>query len=458
MDGELQTLLKGNNVDDIVCAWLLKAPQGVKTVKNYANFLESRADVQKDILDHINTHKENSEQRTALKQAWREADALSTARLKRTAEGLSEEIAQEPLPEIQQTQLVDCFRIIHGQFGDIADEDMGSDVILGKFFREFERRKPTMMEISKMRSIATAHLTPGSKRTRLSANVDVVYTEPVAGSIKLNPRFGNTNRTTDAHKFDEFFKLFTILINTWSVAGCTDITYGSGDSAIKRKYCCWHEAKRYFKIFNDKGWRLTRTYTFDSIIEYLTVVEELMRREAIQYAKRSLDPLPWSMALIKAADGDAFWKQEEDILVKLGTTNNPWLQETNAKGSKNGKGGKGGGGKGGKGGGKGGKGGGDSAYIAQRQAANTTTPIPDHVPGWRKFSFSKEDHFRKPICDPFNNNKGCPNKDCNRGRHCCNVRLKNGHICEGRHSRSSHDPAQHGEPMTLGRGKGKNNK
>ena len=98
MDGELSALLIANDVAEEVRTWLSNPTQGCTNLKAFANLLDSKNEVQSVILAHIPMHKESLKQRTGLKQAWREADAIVTHRLKRTAEGLQSEISDEPLP------------------------------------------------------------------------------------------------------------------------------------------------------------------------------------------------------------------------------------------------------------------------------------------------------------------------------------------------------------------------
>ena len=40
MDGELQTLMQANGVDDVVCKWLLAEPNEIKTVSGFLERLE----------------------------------------------------------------------------------------------------------------------------------------------------------------------------------------------------------------------------------------------------------------------------------------------------------------------------------------------------------------------------------------------------------------------------------
>ena len=97
MDGELSALLLTNGVHPDISAWLAHADQGCTTIKHFASFLDVKSDVQTSVLDYFQVHKNSGAQRTALKQAWREAEAINEARIKRIAEGLQAEVPDEPL-------------------------------------------------------------------------------------------------------------------------------------------------------------------------------------------------------------------------------------------------------------------------------------------------------------------------------------------------------------------------
>ena len=127
MDGELSSLFKANNIHADVTAWMVAPTQAITTLKSFANLLESRTDVQVVILNNIVTQKASVAQRTNLKQAWREADAIYTHRLKRTSEGLSSEIPDELLPDATQTNVLAAFQAHYKGLADIPNDEMGSD-------------------------------------------------------------------------------------------------------------------------------------------------------------------------------------------------------------------------------------------------------------------------------------------------------------------------------------------
>ena len=62
MDGELSALLTANNVHKDVMDWLAHADQGCTSLKNFANFIDAKSEVQDAILEHCTAHKASGTQ------------------------------------------------------------------------------------------------------------------------------------------------------------------------------------------------------------------------------------------------------------------------------------------------------------------------------------------------------------------------------------------------------------
>ncbi len=93
MQQNLKDLLKSNAVAQDCVEWLEQA--GCTTVKGFANWVESREEVQSLIVKAAvgGKYKDDRDQASKLKMAWREADGIVTGQLKRKAEGMQEEEA-----------------------------------------------------------------------------------------------------------------------------------------------------------------------------------------------------------------------------------------------------------------------------------------------------------------------------------------------------------------------------
>ena len=448
MQGELQALLQSNEVHDDVIDWLGHKDQSCTSIAKFANFLDDRTQVQAVILDHIAAHRRDGAQRTALKQAWREAEAINNARLKRTAEGLQAEAPEEPLGTVQQNNVLKAFKSHYASMNpNIPNHKMGSDTFLGIVWREFEIFRPKMYDMYKVKSLATAHLAPMTKRSRVG-HVDVVSTDATGGGyVAAMPK-----DKTPPHPFEAYLSLFLILINTWAVAGVKEFVYGVSPEIKKERYCEWSKAQAYREYFAEKGWRLMERHTINSVCVYIHHVEELVRGDAISMARdqEATSKLPWGECLIRAMKREEFWKQEEDTLSKLNPNN-----KGNSKG--NPKGGnapwkgdpKGGGKKSSKSDGSWQQGG-NSKGNPKGGTQTKHVPLPNPVQGFRLFKYSPVDHLNQPICKEVNTNVGCKVPCKKNQKHCCNVFLKDGRICESRnHVRMNHDPAQHGEPQYM---------
>ena len=152
---ELSALLKTNGVDERVISWLGEPAQSIRTLKNFANCVDSRSEVKATLLDKTPL-KDSVGQLAALKQAWREADGIASIQLKRSAEGLSEETIDEPLPHELHKSVMSVFRLYY-RF-DLKVEKIGTDSLIGRFKREFDKRQPTMYAFLKAKSLCTTLL------------------------------------------------------------------------------------------------------------------------------------------------------------------------------------------------------------------------------------------------------------------------------------------------------------
>ena len=131
----LAELLKDNGLPVVVGEQLAKAPSGLKTVKEFANFFESKGEVNSLFCRHIELLKNDGTAIANLKQAWREADALVERHLKRSATGLPEEALEDPLRSEVQGSLKATFFSTY-KF-EIPRVWQGVDSLLGCFHKVF---------------------------------------------------------------------------------------------------------------------------------------------------------------------------------------------------------------------------------------------------------------------------------------------------------------------------------
>ena len=110
------------------------------------------------------------------------------------------------------------------------------------------------------------------------------------------PTGGKGDDVTRAGTLLELLETLEVLANTWSVAGCFDITY----NAEQMKYVSWSEALAYVWEFRRRGGRLLPTRAGSSVITYITQVEECIRLKAIDYARNGGEK-PWAKCLMDAS-------------------------------------------------------------------------------------------------------------------------------------------------------------
>ena len=96
-DTPLAELLKSNGLPDDVLVELNKSPYKITTVKQFANYFETKAEVQSLFIVKIPKLKEEGDIIANLKQAWREAEACVCRSVKRAADRIPEEDLEDPL-------------------------------------------------------------------------------------------------------------------------------------------------------------------------------------------------------------------------------------------------------------------------------------------------------------------------------------------------------------------------
>ena len=158
-------LVDRNGVAPETVNWL--QDKGCLTVANFANWVDSRAEIASKIHDKT-PKKDDAADLSRLKQAWREADASITRGVKRTAEGLDAEGIDDPLQEQVFKAIIKSFRTFYNWPDNIDSRRIGCDSLHGRFRREFERRQPGMFPFLKARSFAKSERDGQVNKTKLS--------------------------------------------------------------------------------------------------------------------------------------------------------------------------------------------------------------------------------------------------------------------------------------------------
>jgi hypothetical protein len=288
-------LVDRNGVAPETVNWL--QDKGCLTVANFANWVDSRAEIASKIHDKT-PKKDDAADLSRLKQAWREADASITRGVKRTAEGLDAEGIDDPLQEQVFKAIIKSFRTFYSWPDNIDSRRIGCDSLHGRFRREFERRQPGMFPFLKAKSLAKSQRDGQVKKTKLSEGIELV--QAVARDVGDGPS-----------SLSKWFTGFDIVVNTWAVTGCFDVQFGGHT----KKYMHWADGIAYMFEFQSKANELRdRNIGDKQIFSYLSSVEEEMRSKAVEIA-RSESEVPWGESLKKAIKDYAhIWQEKRDIV------------------------------------------------------------------------------------------------------------------------------------------------
>ena len=331
--------------------------------------------------------------------AWRQAEAIYQRSLKRISEGLQDEPLDEALDVGVQDNVEENFKKFYS-WKAFQPEEIGADTLLGRVFREFQKWKPSMYAISKVKSVAiTQHSTHSAKRHCGGGVTVTVDGEDDADGYSMA-------------MFLSFLYALEVLCNTWALAGCFD----TESKEYPGKFAHWADTTAYYKVIRDNGTKELTQYTEDSVIVYCREVEEEFRRRAISLT-RSSEKIPWGAALAKVIkDNSNIWQNKRELLVRR-VTLTAHVGDSGPR-SKKGKG-------------------------SGKDAAPKGTTAKDKA----TWATARKDASGNDICKMFNDVRGCKDWCPAKRAHVCDVVLASGKTCLSKsHARTGHNPAQHGNP------------
>ena len=400
IDTQLQSILDQNDVSKEVQAQMKTAK--CLNVARFANWVEDRAELYKHFVEPTVVKDEPSEA-PRLKMAWRQAEAIYTRSLKRQSEGLQEEPLDEALDTGVQDSVEVSFRAYYN-WRAFQPEEVGADILLGRVYREFQKWKPSMFPVAKVKSVALTNSAPKVTKRQVGMGVTMV----------LDGDDDSEGYSTTLFLY--FLHALHVLANTWALAGC----YDAQCKDYPGKMAHWYDTEQYYATIRDKGTKELAKHTEDSVIAYCTEVEEELRRKAISFT-RSADHVPWGAALSKATkENSNLWEEESarGILrrrVSLAPAAAPRDAQPPSKKSK--------------GGGKG-----------KDQHNPSTIELPRQL-----WATGKNDSAGAVICKMFNDLRGCK-QWCPMGHsHVCDAYLATGKTCLSKsHSRATHNVVLHG--------------
>jgi len=295
MKPKLKALLTNNRVHADVVAEFVKVK--CLSLEDFANWVEDRNQLHTHFLLATSQKDENA-QLAKIKMAWRQAEALCAKALERKAAGQHDEELDEPLETQQADSLHASFKAAYS-WCQFPPERFGVDTLLGRVFREFAAYKPTVFSVSKVRTLAAATGgRPTGVKRKLGDNVTVTIdgdddSEVVGGTL-----------------FAYLFRL-EVLGNVWVVAGIEQVEH----QTKMVRFAYWPDVDAYVKKFRDEGFELLIKFTEQSVLDYITGVEEFFRSKAIAMV-RGDEKVPFGIALTRALKENASaWDHKNDILI-----------------------------------------------------------------------------------------------------------------------------------------------
>ena len=424
MDDELRRMLRGKKVDEAVVTFMESPACNCINFEVFANFVDEAKELNARILAKT-TKKDDDAQLAVLKQAWRETDAIVKVRIKRTADGLSDEMVDEPLDAEVQRNILATFRKMY-KWNSIPAKQMGDDFLIGRVRREFERRQPSMWAVNKVRTLAHSRRSVPAKKQRIGSRLSIQVDGHESDDDGVDP----ANDT-----MPELFQYLTqlqILCLVWAIAGCFSVDH----NGEKREYVTWPEACAYFHVFQSRAFKLLGSHTTGVTLRYISTIEEHMRTQAIDLA-RSEDVVPWGLALSTALkDESDIWNERKDLLRGAGAggsqqSQRPPVQTALGNGGSNN----------------------DAAADSGKgrgKNSQSSGSQQQSLPSRKKWKTQTLNSRNQKFCKAFNDKRGCE-RNCPRGEcHACDIQLATGRACESKtHNRNTHDAASHGTPAYV---------
>jgi len=277
---ELKAHLDRNQVHAAITAAL--SAKKCFTLSQFANLVDERKDWNKFVTGITDIKDVDKEiEASNVKTAWREADSNFSGSLKRKSEGLyvPDVGIDDPLEESVMVSVKSDFQTNY-DWKDFDSARIGSDSMHGRFKREFDKKLPTMYCVLRAKSLAAAAKAPTMKKSKLDNDITITSrAEPEEAAKSLS----------------SWFSCLDIIVNTWAVTGCFNVTHGGKEV----KYCHWQDADSYKHEFHAMALELLGSHTEWSTFSYLYSMEEKFRAKAIEMA-RSKEEVPWGTALLRS--------------------------------------------------------------------------------------------------------------------------------------------------------------
>lgn len=179
--GTLAGLLKNNGLPDEVREAFAAEPFKITTIQQFVNCFESKSEVGTLFCEASQATKTIFANRgdlvAGLKQAWREAEAITARILKRTIEDVNAESIDEPLKYDEQSRLELTLKTEYKTA--VPPIWMGFPTMLGRFHREFLRKTHTVFHMNKVRNLEAVVLQGSSVKHQKLGALDIAFGDSV---------------------------------------------------------------------------------------------------------------------------------------------------------------------------------------------------------------------------------------------------------------------------------------
>ena len=399
MDPKLTSLLTRNTIHaDVVEGMRLKK---CLSIEDLANWVSNRDDLDKHFIDDTSQKDENS-QKSRLRQAWRQAEAITSKGLERVSLGLSSEALDEPLDDVQAKSLEELFTKTYNT-RMFPPERIGRDILLGRIFREFQILKPNMYQIAKVKSVGDMALATGTIKRKLGHNATIT----VDGD--------DTVDDTDVGFVLHFIDRLELLSNTWALSGIHKVTVGTNEVI----FAYWPDCQDYVWKFRAECGNLLGKFSETSIVNYATKIEEAFRLKAIELIRGS-EVIPWGQALTRVMKEQVYeWEHKKDILVPYRVPRPQQLPD--ARGQQR-----------------------DQEPKKPKPNPREGNPKEgsEHKRNWKTSKYTKDN---QEICRRFNDVRGCKQTCPLKFLHVCDCWLEAGRVCANKgHNRMTHKESSSG--------------
>ena len=244
---DLRTFLEGYGVLSEVIDELA-SNRGLSTVTEFVNAIDSKEEA-KDAFFEGGPYVKNLGQIGNVKRAWRAAaekeDKEHEAKAKVTSQKGAYEDLDEPLAQDVQTNLESDFLDAYGWLHLAADK-VASDSILGRMRREFLRKQPTILPVSRIRTRADTSYTTATKKKKVSEYACISFNTDDDALEERAPQ-----------GLLELFQQFSVLSLSWAIAGIDKVEW----DGQQVRYSHWCQTEEYISVLKNRVLDLQPLYT-----------------------------------------------------------------------------------------------------------------------------------------------------------------------------------------------------